>query len=841
MPKDILTLKAGTPHAIPPKVPRPIPQPAHPSASRQGERLNPKFQSLHEAMDAKRVALLSAPTGIDPEMVLVFEVVGNVENFIKAAKRIGLEWEGDLDTLTDPDDDFHNIGRDNQPSRSPVSEKLYLTLTNERVLNELLSLWRRYTTNEHQFPKGFAPFKDVFSRLKDIRKWGARERFMDTGVIDEWRQILDSRPEKIKFEIELWFRSSHEKRTEAENAVRAILENHGGSVLKSSVYEQIAYHGLKVECPAEEIRRMVDSMDDEGNELINADQIMWIRATGQMIAKSMEEEGEELDIELKDQPSGDPVIALLDGLPMSNHSLLQDRLIINDAEGYEDLYPVDRRSHATGMSSLIIHGDLNNRLAPLDDKLYVRPIMRPIGNSLEGVPDDKLLVDVIHKAIKEIVDSPDLASTIRIVNLSIGNENRPFFNFLSPEAKMLDWLSQKYNLLFVVSSGNKTQEFFLDITIGELKALSGEALQKMLYDYLWGNSLDMRILSPSESINALTVGALNKDNAQLPPIPATLNPIMDGFPALYSRYGGGVGRSIKPECMNNGGRDLYYHFDIDSMDARLKPVTNWSKNGPGLKVATPWAGLNGTTHSCGTSNAAALTSRLCSDMLKILREIPSLNLPYDYEAIAIKAIVTHSCRWREMGKTMKEKYVPQIPRKMGDETLKVIGYGYPLPGNILCSDQRVTLIGYGSLRQNQQMEFKIPLPPCLISQAVKKRLTITLAWFSPIDPLGKSYRLAKLSFEPENNKNIADRRTDADNYASRRGTVQHEVFEAEHAAVFQDGDELKILVKCKKEEALSVPVKFVIMTTLESAPSARLPIYNEVRIRLRTQISVGNN
>lgn len=844
MPKDILTLKKGNAQQIPTGPSKKIPKPPHPSYDRQFERLAPKFQRLYETMDAKRTVLQSDPNGIDPEMVLIFEVVGSVRDFIRVASQIGMEFMGDTDEYTKPDEDFHNI-RDGKMVDTPVSEKLYLTLTDARALNELLSLWRRYTSGETEFPVGLAPFKNVFAQLKDIRKWGVQERFIDTDVIEEWTRVLESRPEVVRFEIELWFRSSQEKRQKSEEAVRNILARYGGRIMKSCVFEQIAYHGLKAECPAEEIRRMLEDPYDESNELVNADQIMWIRATGQMIAKAIEEESEELDLELTDEPSGSPIIALLDGLPMANHSLLQNRLIINDANGYEDMYPADKRCHATGMSSLIIHGDLNNRLSPLEEKIYVRPIMRPImrqnGYFHEEVPDDELLVDVLHRAIKEITDSPELKSTIRIVNLSIGIENRPFFRVLSPEAKMLDWLSQQYNLLFVVSTGNNPRNFYLDMTIGEFKSLSDEEIKKKLYEYIWTRSIEMRILAPSESINAMTVGALNSDSAQVPAIAATFNPIEEGYPALYSRFGGGMNRSIKPDFLNNGGRELYYHVDIDSLSADLRSTTERSKNGPGLKMAVPGNGLNGTVHSFGTSNATALTSRLCSDMLKTLRSIPELNLPAAYEAIAIKAIVTHSCRWGDMGQDMKAKYVRQTPRKKGEETLKVIGYGRPVPNDILCTDQRVTLIGFGSLRQDQQMEFRFPLPPCLISQAVKKRLTITLAWFSPINPLGNSYRLAKLCFEPANYEDIANKRQDADNRSSQRGTVQHEVFTGQRAAVFEDGDELKILVKCKKEERLQESVRFVLMATLETAPSTGLHIYDEVRSRLRPQVQIGAN
>ena len=771
-------------------------------------------------------------------MVLIFEVVGSVNNFIKAAQRAGMEWLGDTDFLSEPDEYFYNIDKDGNRIETPVNEKLYLTLTNSVALQQLLSLWQRYIRGEQNFPTGFAPFKNVFSQLKDIRKWDMQDRFIATNVIDVWRELLEARPEKIKFEIELWFRPTSQKREEAERIVRNIVAKYGGEVIKSSIYEEIAYHGLIAVCPAIEIQQMIDNLD---NALINAEQIMWIRASGQVCTKSDIEEASEVEIKLPDSPLAPPSIALLDGLPLANHSLLHDRLIINDVDGYEDLYPADRRFHGTTMASLIIYGDLNNPIEPISEKVYVRPIMKPINTNKEGIPDDELFVDVLHRAIKEIVDSPELSSSIRIINLSIGNPNRPFFNTLSPEAKMLDWLSQQYNLLFLVSSGNIIQKFFLDMKIGELKNLSNEDRQKILYQYIWNEAHNMRILSPSESINAVTIGAIHRDSVMAPQIPGSIDPILDGYPALYSCYGGGFERSIKPDCLNVGGRNFYSHFDIDTMDAVLSATRLINSNGPGTKVAVPNKGRTGVAFTCGTSNATAISSRVCANLLRIVRSIPNLNLPQDYEAIAVKSMFIHSCNWGEMGRNMMDHYVPQIARKQRQETLKMIGYGYPEPDNsLVCTDQKITLIGYGSICQNQQIEFSFPLPPCLISQAVKKRLTITLAWFSPINPNGKNYKLAKLSFDAVNQDIVAKTRIDADANYSKHGTVQHEIFEGKYASVFEDGDELKVLIQCKKEEDLLISVKFVILVTLETAPETILPIYDEVQARIRPQVRIGN-
>lgn len=835
MSKAILTLKRGDAHAIPTGRPKVILPPHHPSVQTQTQRIGPKLQVLRDTMESQRAVIHQNINNIEPEMVLVFEVAGNINNFIKAAQRVGMEWLGDIDHEAAPDDEFYNI-RNDRRIETPINEKFYLTLTNSVALNQLLTLWNKYI-NGQPFPTGFTPFKDLFSQLKDIRKWNFQDRFIATNVIEVWKEILESHPENITFEIELWFRSTPQKRVEAENIIRNILEGYEGEIVKSSIYENIAYHGLIAKCPAPQIQRMIENMD---NDLVNAEQIMWIRASGQICAKSVIEESFNSEIDLPNEPLGSPSIALLDGLPLANHGLLRDRIIINDVEEYEEVYPANQRFHGTTMSSLIIHGDLNNPLSPLKEKLYVRPIMKPVSPEIEGIPDEELFVDVIHRAVKEIIDSPELSS-IRIINLSIGNPNRPFFNALSPEAKMLDWLSQKYNLLFLVSSGNRSQDFYFDINIGDFKNLSDHERQKLLYEYLWNDSSNMRIISPSESINALTIGAIHKDFVIPPLRPGIIDPIHEGYPALYSCFGGGSERSIKPDCVNIGGRNFYSHLDVDSMPAKLSLTRIINSTGPGLKVAIPSDGLNGTAYTFGTSNATALSSRVCANLLQIVRTIPNLELPADYEAIAVKAMFIHSCRWGEMGYDIMENYVPPISRKQRQETLRMIGYGYPDPNNsLLCTDQRITLIGYGNIGQNQQIEFSFPLPPSLISKAIKKRITITLAWFSPINPRGKNYRLAKLSFDTINNV-IADNRSEADAYNSKHGTVQHEIFEGKHASVFEDGDEFKVLIRCKKDEELLRPVKFVTLITLEVAPSTLLPIYEEIEARIRPQVQIGRN
>lgn len=835
MKKDLMAFSPSSPSAIPTGRKIPIAKPHFPSHSTQTRRFGPVFQSLQDVMNRRSVILQQSIQGVDPEFVLVFEVAGSVSNFAVAVKNAGMEWLLDGDTQFDSDDEFFLTKEDGTPKDSKISAKLYLTMTNQRAMQQMLSLWNIYADGKTQYPSGMTAFRDVFAQLKDIRKWDVRDRFEDTGVIDIWNELLLSAPSTIKFEIELWYRDSEQKRNTAQNAILSILNKYDGTLVRSSIYEEIGFHGLIVECPAQEIQRMLDHHD---HELINADQIMTIRATGQTLSIMNIDETTDSDFTGEiPLPTNPPVIALLDGVPLANHTLLRGRIDINDPEDFESIYQAKQRLHGTTMASLIIHGDLNNRIPPLDSMLYVRPIMKPNVQGKESVPEDRFFVDILHEALHEIGESSSL-STIRIVNLSIGNFNKPFIYALSPEAKMLDWLSEKYNLLIIVSSGNCPQDIYLPITYGEYKLLSDEEKLKCLYDYIWQNQVLTRILSPSECINGVCVGATHSDFSNPLHYAHLHNPIPNGYPAAYSCFGGGYQGSIKPDMVMNGGKQLFSLLDVDSMPAKLRANFQSSKTSPGQLTASGADGLNSYNATRGTSNATALVSRLCSEYLNDLHNSHNINIPAEYEAVALKTMLLHSCSWGDLGQNLVTKFVPQLPRLKKKETLKWIGHGFPNPEiSSFCTDQRATLMGYGELSEGTQSEFRFPLPTCLISQAVLKRLTITLTWLSPIAPRNKNYRLAKLGFSADNVL-IARDNSEGDDKVSRRGTVQHEVFVGNQASTYVDGTDLKIVVSCKKEPNLSHPVKYVLMATLEVAPETHLPIYQEIEARVQTQVNV---
>ena len=126
-----------------------------PSYQRQVDRLNDNVRQLYDEIQAKVEMLQESTQGIDPEFVLVFEVIGSVNSFMSAAQKAGMDWLGEYDEESiEADEDFYELddkGKIKQGAMLP--RKMYLTLTNQRSMNRMLSLWEKFQ-NGAEFEKG---------------------------------------------------------------------------------------------------------------------------------------------------------------------------------------------------------------------------------------------------------------------------------------------------------------------------------------------------------------------------------------------------------------------------------------------------------------------------------------------------------------------------------------------------------------------------------------------------------------------------------------------------------------------------------------------------------------
>jgi hypothetical protein len=825
-----------------------------PGRVRQGQRLGPRFETLRVYFDQRTVELRASAAGQVPEEVIVFETVGSVANFLEAARRIhGLDFlaEWDVEDIA-PDDDFF----DEERADAHLSGRVFLVMSNQQALQQLLRLWQAFQSGTGA-AHGFAPFFELFRHLRDVRRWSPEDRLLETGVVEYWKEAAESRNDaSVPFEIEFWVRQAAHLRAGSVDRIRRVVTGLRGQFVSVCELEPICYHAAVVTLPASEIRRLVDRQEVE---LLGESAVMCFRPSGQTVMPSHGQPDlqEPRVSHAATLPSGDPTVALLDGLPLENHARLAGRLRVDDPDSYASAYTAGERDHGTTMASIILHGDLNAPRSPLPRPLYVRPILRPdpqLWNSArdERIPFGVNALDLTHRSVKRLFEAdgatPPVAPSTKVINFSIGDPLQQFHSAVSAWGRLLDWLAVKYNVLFCVSVGNHSSPVVLDVARTAFAGLSPEARETEFLKALLRDLRLRRILAPSDSMNSITVGAWHHDSGPIVSLAHRLNPLLaEPLPSPVNGLGCGFRSSTKPDVLLPGGRQ-FFSERLGSSHANATLEVAPATVAPGILAATPSAvpgQLNREKHTRGTSNATALATRsvafLYEQLVSLRAEAGGERLSEDYAAVLLKAMLIHNAAWGAAYDHLKAVFKPAAMREDKFKRLaaRFLGLGFLEPfESLVGADHRATMIGCGELTDNAAHEYRIPLPPSLSGVRGLRRVAVTLAWFSPIHPRHRNYRGAALWFEIENEK-LATGRRDTEWRSARNGTVQHEIFEGERAAAFPEDDTILIKVNCRADaNTLEGAVRYGLVVSLEVAEELRVPVYDEIAIRIRPAVPI---
>jgi len=818
-----------------------------PDVAVQGRRLAPKLEKLSSALERQHVQVQLDPDGIEPEFALVFEVADSLSSFYGAVKRIeGLEWLFDLDDENiEPDEYFF----DEKHEDSTFTGRVYCIMSDRAALTQMLTAWNSYQRDrDYEFGYGLTSLRDLFLLLRGVRMWGPSDRFEETGIMDSWREDVEVTMESpTSFEAELFYRGDAIKRSAAAQNVRTAVLSMNGKVLTECVIEEISYHGMLIELPRYQIQNLLSDQRDN-LALATCNEVMFYRPTGQMAHDGegviIDEPNMQRDFE--DRPTGMPIVALFDGLPLENHAALRGRLMVDDPDDFASSYPAHLRRHGTAMASMLAHGDLAAAgRRSLSSPIYVHPTMRPDSFGFEEeYPRDKLIVDLIHRAVKRMCDGdegePASAPSVRVVNLSLGDSARQYLRTPSPLAKLLDWLSCKYRVLFVISAGNQPFKM-LPISGGYSTLSSLDAAERSTFigDAIKANRRNMRLLSPAETLNAVTVGATYADSTTMADAAGALRPVIDGCVSPISSFGGGSGRSIKPEILYPGGR----FYVRDRGDGTLGIVDMMRE--PGIKVAAPSPSPVGQSYAfdIGTSYSAAAVTHECGLNYKTLVEVFQnagySGVPDEFAALLLKAMSVHGA----IDSSMSDIAQLQFKANRQDMT-QWVGFGVPEFGRVReCAVNRVTTIGYGVIGKDEGQLFTLPLPIDLHSKVIKRRLMATLAYFSPVIFSRKEYRRASLWFERvglTKDRLVPDRGY-TDYQAIRRGTLQHQSFYGDGALPWnEDTDCIELLVSCATTNHLQSlgkeQIPYALLLTFETQEA--VDVYQPVANRLRVPVPI---
>jgi hypothetical protein len=235
------------------------------------------------------------------------------------------------------------------------------------------------------------------------------------------------------------------------------------------------------------------------------------------------------------------------------------------------------------------------------------------------------------------------------MNLSVGDDSRPFLHEPSPPARLLDWLAWRHHLLFIVSAGNH------DVELPSECSDNAQALR-----FAFETTRHRRILSPAETLNGLTVGALNLDHAPQDEGAGRRSiPQRTSLPAIYS--GRKLSTANAPWVRAVGAKSGHR---VALAGAPGKPQYTWR---------------------FGTSNAAALASRSASIVYEAVEALQqrddATRLATVPPAVIVKALLAHTAQWPEDTIDFVQTALDDVlvPGRAKDQLSALLGYSVVRP------------------------------------------------------------------------------------------------------------------------------------------------------------------
>ena len=309
-------------------------------------------------------------------------------------------------------------------------------------------------------------------------------------------------------------------------------------------------------------------------------------------------------------PHNEPTIGVID-------TLFDESVYFNEWVDYkEELADYEKTninsedySHGTEVTSIIVDGPtLNPELNDGCGRFRVRHF---------GVCGYRISPSLLIRKIIRIVDNN---SDIHVWNLSLGTSEEVSKNFISFESSILDELQATKNVIFVISGTNNNNP---------------------------ESERELRVGSPADSINALVVNSVKKDNS----------------PCSYSRSGPVLSFFNKPDVS-------YYGGDI----------------GEKISVFSP----SGVVKEMGTSFAAPWISR------KLCYLIDVMGMPRE---VAKALIIDSAAGWEYKQNTYKNQALVGygvVPIKIEDI--------------LTCKNSEIRFVLYETSRTYKTANYAIPIP-----------------------------------------------------------------------------------------------------------------------------------
>jgi hypothetical protein len=827
-----------------------------PGRDRQSQRLGGRFARVSRRLATPQglAELRSDPGSIAPERAIVFEIVDlpDLKKVYRALNVLGFElMEEDEFNAVEADFPKTPTKKGKDRSGEATTHRLYFAMPGEQQLRSLVDLWARYERGE-AFDHGQTAWRDLFDHLSDVRPWGPGDRFSEEAQQAIAEDIAAFPDEPRHLEIELWYRQNAADRARASRSLHRRIIDLGGRILDESEIPDIHYHAVLIELPAQQMTRLI-AENDRGLAAVDEIMLLMPQTLAPIALRELEPVPARLHENLPPVEDRAPIVALIDGMPLTGHAALDGRLILDDPNDHDALYEAHQRQHGTEMASIILHGDASAASA-LPHKLYVRPLLVPTDFGHEQFASGRLAVPVVHEALKRMLVGhagppavPASAPNVRIVNISLGEPNRRFAGMVSPWARLLDRYAFDHKLLILVSAGNIADRLPLDgvATAMAFEDMAPEERTRCVLAAILAEKSRRTLLSPSEAVNVLTVGARHRDltfNGQRGA--ASIDPYhVDTLPNVTSALGTGVGRSPKPEILMNGGRELV-RARVDDGRVVIQPVEVAGRFfGIGAATALRAGGNTGYRNVFGTSPATALATHEAARLEYILRSMEGVNVPDERLAVVLKALLGHAAAWDDDTGTLLD----ELARANGAghwthrrvELSRLLGLGSADCARVItATEQRAILLFHGTIERDKTDQHDVPLPSTLSGQAEWRAMTATLAWLTPLSFRHRGYRAAALGLDLdgfEGGKAIGAEAPSAqpDENLAGRGTLLHRRWAGEDPAILFEDQGIRLNVSCLSPvDALDVPVPYALAVTLEVGATSTIDVYTEIKARI---------
>lgn len=341
--------------------------------------------------------------------------------------------------------------------------------------------------------------------------------------------------------------------------------------------------------------------------------------------------------------------------------------------------------HGTFVTGRILFGDqifsqLKSKTLSPSCKILDIQVLAEV-NGVSELPNDDY--DGLMLTILEIVKR--YHDKVKIYNFSIADKFHISKNVISEWTQFLDKIARKYDVLFIVCTGNS--EYF--------------KICDNYTDIFENPSYKVGIAAPSDAANVLTVGSVTQGFDE--------NSICQniGWPSPFTRIGNIRNKQNKPELVHFGGnvnKEENGIFDLRKHGVESFTVDNISKD-------------SGTSFSVPLVTNQAV---LALDAIKKSNLVSMLDIKDNYSNLT-KALLIHS------------SFYTKKPNLQNEKIFSAYGMGIPDINQLLNYDpNRSTIIYCDKINSSKKIQtLKFKLPEELIGRKLK--FNTTFVYNPPVD------------------------------------------------------------------------------------------------------------